>query len=136
MTYGKLQSMLKVLLIGDNPVPKDGDMLLAALEMAYIDIANECTALKLLTVNKAEAIMRDGPGSSYVRMPKLPTVPEDELDIDNELTPAVARIIASYISKEKGGIHKNIAVDIMRKYESKVRSYILRQEGKGEYDNA
>ena len=135
MTYGRMQSMLKVLLIGDNVAPKDPETLLATLEMAYIEISNKCTALKLITANKDHSIMREGLGNTYVRMPRLPKDPTEELDIDSELCPAVARIMASYISKDKALLHLKIADEIIKLYESKVRSFILNQEQQGKYDN-
>lgn len=135
MTYGKLQNTLKVFLIGDNPVPKDPDMMLAALETAYLELANDCTVLKLLTANKGEEIIRTGLGNTFVRMPDLPTELTDELDIDNELVPAVGRIIAGYIAKElkQKAYHKSEADKIIRQYESKVRAYMIKQEAAGNY---
>lgn len=131
MTYKKLKGVIRVFLIGDHALPKDPDDLLAALEVAYIQIANQTTALKLLTPNISNAIIRQGPGNFYIRMPVLPDADTDELDIDSELGPAVARLIASYISKEKGAMHKREANELIRDYESKVRAYmdeLARQE--------
>lgn len=124
MTYGKLKGVIRVFLTGDHALPKDPDDMLAALEVAYIQIANQTTALKLLTADQSNRIIRQGPGNFYIRMPGLPTEDDDVLDIDSELVPAVARIIASYISKEKGGIHANEANKLIRDYESKVRAYM------------
>ena len=123
MTYGRLKDAIKVLLIGDNEIPTGGE-LVAALEMAYIEISNKTTALKLLTVNKDNAIMRMGPGDTYIRMPALPRDDTDELDLDNELVPAVARIIASYVSDKKGSIHMGIAFRMAMEYENKVQVYL------------
>ena len=135
MTYKKLQDILKVFLLGDNPPPKDSDLLIATLEVAYIELANDCTALKLLTGNRDDEIIRTGTGSSFVRMPRLPTVDTDELDIDNELVPAVARIMAGYIAKElkNKSYHKSEADKIIRQYESKVRAYMLKRANDGKY---
>ena len=41
------------------------------------------------------------------------------IDIDEELTFAVARYIASYVSKEKGGIHVNAADRVIKDYNAK-----------------
>ena len=55
MTYARLKSAIKLLLIGDNDIPLDADgnidndQMAAALEMAYIELASKATALKLLT---------------------------------------------------------------------------------------
>ncbi len=128
MTYATMKRQCRILLIGDNKLPSDPEDMLAALEMAYIEISNKATALKLLTVNKDNAIMRQGPGDLYVRMPRLPRDDTDRLDIDSELIPAVSRIIASYISKEKTKLHLAIASEIIRDYEAKVVSYIEEME--------
>ena len=133
MTYKGLQNILKIMLIGDNVIPQNPEILLSALEMAYIEIANQCTALKLLTANQGEQIIREGLSGSYVRMPTLPKIDTDELDIDSELAPAVARIMASYITKDKIQQHLTIAERIMGQYESKVRGFILSQEQRGIY---
>lgn len=132
MTYIKLQNMLKVFLLGDNPPPKDPDMLLVSLETAYMELANDCSALKLLTANKGEEIIRTGPGNTFVRMPNLPENPDDVLDIDSELVPAVGRIMAGYIAKELSskGYHKSEAAKVIKQYESKVRTYQLSQKSK------
>ena len=54
-----------------------------------------------------------------IRVPAVPLVDEDILDIDEELTFAVARYLASYLSKEKGGIHVNAADRIIKDYNAK-----------------
>ena len=138
MTYSRMKSMLRVFLLGDNALPKDPEIMTAALETAYLEIANDCTALKLLTANKDNAILRTGPGSTFVRMPKLPKSEEDELDIDGELVPAVARIIASYIARDMQAkqYHKMEATKIINQYESKIRTYLNSQAEQGTYDKA
>lgn len=122
-----------MLLIGDNQIPQEDEQLLAGLEMAYIQLSGQATALKLLTTDHASEIIRQGPGGTYVRMPQLPNKDSDHLDIDKELAPAVARLMASYISKEKSAEHINEAGKIVRMYESKVRVYIEEQESEGRY---
>ncbi len=131
MTFGRLKSAIKVLLIGDNELPHDKDQIIAAIEMAYLQLASKATALKLLTTDNASQVIRLGPGGTYVRMPELPDEDEDELDVDKELAPAVARIIASYLSREKGGMHAVEADKILRSYESKVRVFIEERESEG-----
>jgi len=66
-------------------------------------------------------------------MPDLPEDDVDELDIDDELVPALARIIASYISKEKALFHTSKAKETIMAYESKVRAFILSREAAGDY---
>jgi len=133
LTYAKLKSAIQLLLIGDNELPGDNDQVLAAIEMAYIQMASQATSLKLLTTNNASEVIRQGPGGTYVRMPNLPTSDDDELDIDRELCPALARIIASYLSREKGGIHNTEAQKILRSYDSKVRVFLEEKESEGAY---
>lgn len=137
MTYGELLDLTSVFLGGDYTLPKEDGKKLAALNAAYVFAATKCTALKLLTTNKDNAIMRMGPGSTYVRMPKLPKDVSDKLDIDSELGPAIARIIAHYIAKEvtMKNYHKVEALELMRDYESKVTEYLDEQYARGEYDD-
>ena len=122
MTYGELLSLCQVFLGGDYSLPKDDDKKLIALKSAYYFAADHCTALKLLTGNKDTAIIRMGPGNSYVRMPNLPRDVTDKLDIDSELCPAIARVIAHYVAKDINmkEYHKNEALELFRRYEAKV----------------
>jgi len=133
MTYGRLKAATSMLLIGDNDIPKDPEKMLAAIEMAYLELANQATSLKLLTTDHASQIIRQGLGGTYLRMPDLPEDDIDELDIDDELVPALARIIASYISKEKSLFHTSKARETILAYESKVRVFILSREAAGDY---
>jgi len=133
VTFGRLKSAIKVLLIGDNELPQGDDEILAAVEMAYLQLASQVTSLKLLTTEHASEIIRQGLGGTYVRMPNLPEDDVDEMDIDKELCPALARIIASYLSREKGGLHNNEAQKILRSYESKVRVFITSREAAGDF---
>jgi len=121
-------------------MPEDGEgnideeQMLAALEMAYIELASKASALKLLTAEiTSNDVIRQGPGGTYLRMPTLPTKDTDQLDIDNELCPAVARIIASYLSREKGKLHQQEASKILSAYESKVRVFLEEQQSEGQY---
>ena len=52
-------------------------------------------------------------------MPIIPVLDEDLMDIDEELTFAVSRYLASYLSKSKGGIHVNAAKRIILDYNAK-----------------
>jgi len=137
MTFAELKDQVSVLLIGDNPLPKDNSKQIAALKLAYIEIADMASPLKWLTLNKDVSIMRKAMGSYFIRMPNVPVDDTDELDIDSELVPAVARLLASYIAKEirMKDYHRSLAKDILKKYEAKVRAFMLQQEKAGEYDN-
>ena len=134
MTLGRLKKLITGITFGDAMVPQDPEVMLGLLEMAYLEIANHTTAMKLLTSNINNQIVRKGPGSKWIRMPDLPNDDTEELDVDNELCPAVARIIASYISKEKSTKHFNEAKRIMYDYQAKIEAFIKDQARKGTYD--
>jgi len=136
MTYAELQDLSSLFLGGDYTLPKEESRRLVALKAAYSYASTKCTALKLLTSNKDNAIMRMGPGESYVRMPKLPRDTTDTLDIDSELGPAIARIIAHYVAKDikMKDYHKAEAIEIMRDYEGKVAEFMDESYARGEYD--
>jgi len=124
MTYGDLKNLVKALLIGDNVLTRENNEVLMLLQYAYNEIANEADALKLFTaVTIDKQIIRQGPGSLYVRMPSLPVDDTDELDIDNELCFAAARYMCSFISREKGAIHLGEAQKIIRMYNNKVQTF-------------
>ena len=137
MTYGELKNLTSVFLIGDNVLPKEEGKIQAAVNAAYTFAANKCTALKLLTSNKDNAIMRMGPGNSYVRMPDLPVEDTDILDIDTELGTAIARIMAHFMAKEINmkNYHEVKALEIMRDYEGKVQEYIEEMKNRGTYED-
>ena len=123
MTYAKLKLLVKVLLTGDNMLTSDNDEVLVALETAFMEVAEGCTPLKLLTLNPNNEIIRNGPSNYYVRKPELPDEDTDDLDIDTELVPVLARLIASYVSKDKGQLHYKFANKLMVAYENKVRAH-------------
>jgi hypothetical protein len=99
MTYIMLKNVTKGLLVGDNVLPKDPNVVLAQLAMAYNYIANKCPVMSLMTLDNTEDILRLGSGSYKVRVPDLPESDDDELDIDDDLGYAAANLMASYISK-------------------------------------
>lgn len=123
MTYKRLKSLTRALLIGDVTLTKDSDEMLALLEYAYDAVANEADALKLFTESDEAKILRQGPGKIFVRKPNLPEYDEDELDIDDELSYAVSRYIASFVSREKMEFHENKAEKIIRAYNQKVQVF-------------
>ena len=125
MTYGNLKYLCKALLIGDNVLTKDNNEVLVLLSYAFDKIANQSNALKLFTASSAETqIVRQGPGKLFIRMPILPQDDADELDIDSELCYAAARYICSFVSREKGGIHVNEAMNLIRAYNQKVEVFL------------
>lgn len=132
MTYSNLKYLCKALLIGDNVLTKDNNEVLVLLSYAFDKIANEADALKLFTASTTdEQILRQGPGNTYIRKPSLPVDDDDELDIDDELCFVAARYICSFVSREKGGIHVNEAMTLIRAYNHKVQVFLenLAQDG-------
>ena len=135
MTYGNLKSLVSALLIGDNTLTKKNDEVLVLLEYAFDKVANQADALKLFTTNIQEnRILRQGPGRMFLKRPSLPTSDDDELDIDNELTYAVARYICSFVSREKTALHVVEADNIIRAYNQKVQTYFETLKQYGELD--
>ena len=120
MTYGGLKSLVIGLLIGDNVIPKDDAVMKSLLSYAFDMIANKAEALRLLTINNTDDILRMGPGEYLVRTPKIPETDDEELDIDNELCFVAGRYIAAMLSKEKIAIHQQYGDDAILRYNGKV----------------
>jgi len=120
MTYGRLLSITKGLLIGDNTLPTDNDVLIGLVEYAFYNVAVKAQALHLMTLNRNKDILRLSEGDYLMRVPKLPSAPDDVLDIDNELGYPTARFIASFISKEKAMLHLAEAERLINDYNGKV----------------
>ena len=120
MTYGGLKSLVTGLLIGDNVIPKDDVIFKSLLSYAFDMIANKAEALRLMTMNSTEDIVRLGPEEYLVRKPNLPELDTDELDIDHELCFVAARYIAAMLSKEKIKIHQDYGDDGILRYNGKV----------------
>ena len=133
MTYGSLKNLVRALLIGDNTLTKNEAEILVLVEYAFDKTANETDALKLFTEDvAANRILRSGPGRQYIRKPALPIDDTDEMDIDNELCFVVARYMCSFVSREKGGIHVNEAMNLIRAYNNKVATYFENLEQYGD----
>lgn len=124
MTYERLKILTSALLVGDNKLPKEDEQIKALLEMAYIYLVDKCQVLNLQTEDKSALIQRLGRGEMLIRRPDLPKSPNDELDIDDELAPVVASLIASYISDTKTQIHQSRADEGVRSYNAKVDEFI------------
>jgi len=136
MTYGEVLDLVSVYTTGDLKMPQEDSKKLVALKSAFYFAADHCTALKLLTANKASSIIRMGPGGTYVRMPNLPRDLTDELDIDSELCPAIARVMASYFTKDIStrNYHKKEAIEVFHAYNDKVSEFMEEQNSLGVYD--
>ena len=133
MTYGNLKYLVKALLIGDNTLTKDNNEVLVLLAYAFDKIANQADALKLFTASSDHnQILRQGPGKMFVRKPNLPEDDSDILDVDDELCFVAARYICSFVSREKGGIHVNEAMALIRSYNQKVQVFFENMAQDGE----
>lgn len=119
MTYGMLKNITTGLLTGDNLLTKDPDVLQGLVQYALTTVATQADSLHLMTLSTTADVLRLSRGDYLIRMPEVPVLDTDVVDIDEELTFAVARYIASYISKDKGGIHVNAADRIIKDYNAK-----------------
>lgn len=128
MTYGGLKSLITGLLVGDNVIPKDDAVMKSLLSYAFDMIANKAEALRLMTMNSTEEIVRLGPGEYLVRKPNLPETDTDELDIDHELCFVAARYIAAMLSKEKIKIHQDYGDNGILRYNGKVYQILEKVE--------
>ena len=128
MTYLGFKHLVTGLLLGDFKLPQEPAVINSLLEYALTTVAMTADAMKLMTLTPSDPILRLGPGDYFVRKPALPESDTDELDIDNELVFAVARLVASMISKTKGGIHVNAANRIILDYNAKSWELIEQME--------
>ena len=119
MTYGTFKSLTTGLLIGDNVLPADAAVLKELVSYALTTVAMGADSLHLMTLSTTANVLRLAQGDYLIRMPEAPVLDEDLMDIDEELVFAVARYLASYVSKSKGGIHVNAAKRIILDYNAK-----------------
>ncbi len=136
MTYKRLQSLTSGLLTGDVELPIDEDVMSSLLEMAFSEIANMAESMHLMTLNRMNKVTRISLGGYVIRTPELPVHIDDELDIDNELCFPTARLIASYISKDKSLIHHADAKRLIISYNAKIYEILQTVELRegGNYD--
>jgi len=119
MTYKTLKSVTTGLLTGDTLLPSDEDTLSGLVQYSLTTVATKADSLHLMTLNTNADILRLTHGDYLIRVPATPTLDTDIMDIDEELCFAVARFLASYVSREKGGIHVQAANRIILDYNSK-----------------
>ncbi len=136
MTFKRLKATTNGLLTGDIPLTEDIDALLGLLEMAFNDVIAHADALHLMTLNRSGDIFRLAQGKYVVRVPVLPAIDDDELDIDNELCFAVARLLASYMSDKKSAVHFAEAKRLINNYNSKIFEILetIKEQGDATYD--
>lgn len=119
MTYDTLKAITSGLLTGDNVLPKDDLVLQGLVTYALTTVAMQADSLHLMTLSTTADVLRLAQGDYLIRRPQVPVLGTDIMDIDEELTFAVARYLASYISKEKGGIHVQAATRVIKDYNGK-----------------
>jgi len=124
MTYAVLKFTTQGLLTGDNRLPVDVDILQGLVGYALTTVATIADSLHLMTLSTDIDALRLAQGDYLIRRPVAPDLDTDVLDIDDELGFAVARLLASMISKDKGGIHAQIAERIVLDYNAKVYEII------------
>lgn len=124
MTYGMFKSITTGLLTGDNVLPNDADVMKGMINYALTTVAMQAESLHLMTLSTTANVLRLAQGDYLIRTPELPDFDEDIVDIDEELTFAVARYVASYVSRDKGGIHVNAADRIIKDYNAKTYEII------------
>ena len=134
MTYGALKNLTRVFLTGDIKLIDDDNLLLPSVKYALMTVATKADSLHLMTLSTTADVLRLAPGDYLIRIPNLPTTDTDEMDIDEELAPAVARFLASYFSREKAGIHIKAAEAIIADYNAKTWEIIEQMELEAEQE--
>lgn len=119
MTYKVFKSITTGLLTGDNVLPADVEVLQGLVQYALTTVATQADSLHLMTLSTTANVLRLSQGDYLIRIPEIPELDTDVMDIDEELNFAVARYLASYISRDKGGIHVNAADRIIKDYNAK-----------------
>ena len=134
MTYALLKDIVTGLLTGDNKIPGDEAVLQGLVGYALTTTATKADSLHLMTLDTTVDILRLGVGDYVVRRPVTPAQDSDILDIDEELSYGVARLVCSMVSKEKGGIHVQAADRMILDYNAKVYEVIsqMREEAASE----
>jgi len=123
MKWGRVQKLTEALLAGDGVLIQDAEGRIALLQYAYEEIANLTEVLSLETTDATVDKVRESVNGTVIRRPGIPTDNNDELQVDEGLCFVVARLIASYISREKYGLHRKQALDMIEVYNRKVYSY-------------
>ena len=136
MTYSMFKGLVSGLLTGDNVIPQDASVVLSLLQYALTTTAMKADSLHLMTLSTVVPVLRLSQGDYLIRQPELPELDTDPIDIDEELVFAVARYFASYISKEKGGIHVKAAERIVLDYNAKTYAITDQMREEAAYEEA
>ena len=119
MTYGMFKELASGLLAGDTTLPSKPDAIQALTNYALTTVAMKADSLHLMTLSTTANILRLSQGDYMIRVPIVPDTDSDVLDIDEELVFPAARLLASYVSREKGGIHVQAANRAILDYNAK-----------------
>ena len=143
MTWGRLKLLTKGLLSGDYYLPEDEEERVALLQMAMEEVCNHSSPVTLyykdtnIPILKDREVIRefqlerdinDDTGmaevvNGFIMRPLLPATSNDVLDMDEGLTYALARLMASYLSNlELKAYHREEAYRIIEMYQVNVVS--------------
>jgi len=118
MTYLELKTLAAGLLTSDFPLPEEDDQIKALLGMAYNYIIDKCL---IDTTLYSKTIIDELTKKDYlVKVPNLPSLDTDILEIGTELGYVAASLIASYLSERKMNLHLARATDAINSYNAKV----------------
>ena len=118
MTFGELKTLVKVLLIGDTQLPGSDDEILSLLDMIQYRVAMEAEALSLMTKDSInnEILRKCSVNSWLIRRPLIPKDDDTNIDLDTELTYAVANYMAGSLSKQRSAILNAEATRIINNF--------------------
>jgi len=126
VTWDVLQKLTGAFLSGDNTMASDETVRLILLEEALHIVASKAETLTLETTDEALYVLRQGSAGDdnvFIRIPETPVDGNSIIDIDRLLIPAVARYMASFVSREKMEWHEKKAEDIINIFNNKVYHY-------------
>jgi len=122
MTWGRLQALAEALLAGDHTLTTNPEGRIALLQYAIEEIADRADVLYLETDDVTVDRVRKSYNQFIIRRPDLPSDDSDTIELDVSLCFAAARLIASYISKEKYNVHRDFAIELIQLWNQKVMS--------------
>jgi len=127
MKWGRLKGLTNMILSGDTMFPEEEEKALALLEYAFESVAIKADTQKLIMIDPTDEelqsnVVRVNAEGNFVRRPVLPKSDNDELDIDDGLVFALARLMASFLSAEKFKYHYQVSDSIIQKYNEHMES--------------
>jgi hypothetical protein len=134
MKWNKLQVLVEALLAGDTVFVNDHHKRLALLDYALNEVANKAHSQRLLTEDiDGNHIVRLAFDDAYIREATLPENDEEVIDLDRGLCFAVARYIASFLSKHPSNVakHERAAEELVMLYNGKIEAFIEKENQQG-----